>query len=563
MWRLFSCEHRQSRDHGHRNHFRPVGEQMDSRVLLSTLAAPSFTATVVSATQINLAWTRVAGASRYLVDEWVKGAWAQIGSLGSGSTRCAVTGLSPQTYWFDVGALNGARTTWAQPKSATTVLTPPASPSFTATAVSATQIKLAWTGVAGATGYLVDEWVNGAWARIGSLGSGSTGCAVTGLSPNATYTFDVAAYNAAGTTWANYQSATTFQNSVAGNHPAAETAYSPVSGSLFGANGLPSYRDVQQGAVGDCWLLSSLAEVAARYPSDIENMFTDLGSAMENGSAVELYNVRFFNNAGVPEYVTVDTELPSGGGYYDQPANSVLWVALAEKAYAEANGEGFVTTSSPGSDSYNALDGGQPSWALQAITGKSASSFAINPTNIAAAWNAGELIVLGSSSAPASPYIVGDAQETHAYAVVNYTASSSMPFEVYNPWGADSSGWALGLFNGQKVYGLFFASAGFLSQNFATQSVTVNAMLSANSPDRGAVANTSELMAITVDTSSIPSTHESLKIVTKSSTPIATPASPTIHGRRGASLPGGPLFHKSLAAELGPESHHAKWIPVA
>ena len=59
--------------------------------------------------------------------------------------------------------------------------------------------------MAGATGYLVDEWINGAWMQIGSLGSGSTSYAVTGLSPNTTYYFDVAAYNSAGTTWANYQ----------------------------------------------------------------------------------------------------------------------------------------------------------------------------------------------------------------------------------------------------------------------------------------------------------------------------------------------------------------------
>src|SRR5208283_2575331 len=56
----------------------------------------------------------------------------------------------------------------------------PADPSFTATAVSATQINLAWTPVTGATGYLVDVWINSAWKQIGSLGSSSTGCAVTG-----------------------------------------------------------------------------------------------------------------------------------------------------------------------------------------------------------------------------------------------------------------------------------------------------------------------------------------------------------------------------------------------
>ena len=105
--------------------------------------------------------------------------------------------------------------------------------------------------MAGADGYLVDELVNGVWKQIGSLGSGSTGCTVTGLSPNTTYYFDVAAYNAAGTSWANSQSATTFQNTVVVDHPAADTAYSPVNlvnSKLFGTNG-PSYLDVRQSAV--------------------------------------------------------------------------------------------------------------------------------------------------------------------------------------------------------------------------------------------------------------------------------------------------------------------------
>ena len=101
---------------------------------------------------------------------------------------------------------------------------------------------------------------------------------------------------------------------------------------------------MHQGDVGDCWLLASLAEVAARDPADIRNMFTAAGTTVENGATVSLYTVRFFNSAGVAGYVTVDTELPAGGGYYDHVANGVLWVALAEKAYAEANGAGFVTT---------------------------------------------------------------------------------------------------------------------------------------------------------------------------------------------------------------------------
>ena len=135
-------------------------------------------------------------------------AWRQLAIFGPGTTTCTVTGLSTSTmYSFEVGAYNWQERPGRPPKAATDpggIVAPPAAPSLTATAVSASQINLAWGGVSGATGYLVDEWINGAWTQIGSFGSGTTGCAVTGLSASTTYYFDVAAYNSAGTTWANY-----------------------------------------------------------------------------------------------------------------------------------------------------------------------------------------------------------------------------------------------------------------------------------------------------------------------------------------------------------------------
>jgi hypothetical protein len=280
------------------------------------------------------------------------------------------------------------------------------------------------------------------------------------ITPSSTYagTFQVAATVSDGALTATR----TFLVTLAGtvpigpiDHPAAAVAYSPVQGTLFGANG-PSYLDVNQGAEGDCWLLSSLAETAARAPADITSMFTYDGTTVENGATVGVYSVRFYNSSGMANYVTVDTELPQSGYYYDHPANGVLWVALAEKAYAQANGAGIVTSSNVHVDSYNALDGGMPTWALQAITGKPSSAYNINPTNLASAWNAGQLIVLSTPNAPASPYIVGD----HAYAVVGYNPANSQPFTVFNPWGTDYTG---------PAWVLFTANAGFLGQNFDGQ----------------------------------------------------------------------------------------------
>jgi hypothetical protein len=227
--------------------------------------------------------------------------------------------------------------------------------------------------------------------------------------------------------------------------PVAGAAYSPVnspvSGSPFGASGSssPVYQDVQQGQEGDCWLLSSLAEVAKRYSQDITSMFTYDGTTVENGSTVDIYTVRFYNPNGGAEYFTVDTELPSGGGLYDSPVNGVLWVALAEKAYAEANGAGLVVTSYMGWNYYNAMNGGDPAWALQAITGNPAGDSSVS--NLATAWQNGKLLVVGTpplaANATSLPSINGvNVVPWHCYAVVGYDSYTGV-FTLFNPWGVN------------------------------------------------------------------------------------------------------------------------------
>jgi hypothetical protein len=259
----------------------------------------------------------------------------------------------------------------------------------------------------------------------------------------------------------------------------------PSTDTLFGANG-PSYLDVQQGQLDDCWLLASLAEVAARAPSDIKGMFTYEGTTTDNGATVGLYKVRFYNQSGVAEYVQVDTELPNNG-VYNRPVNNVLWVALAEKAYAQANGAGYVQSNHVGVDDYAALCFGQSAWALQAITGKSAygtGSAGINTSDIATAWNQGQFIVFNTTT-PANNAIVED----HVYALVGYNASSSQPFELFNPWGtsktnlsvnegstANGTATVLGFApNSSTTFGLFWADSTFVQKNYANDSLTSGA----------------------------------------------------------------------------------------
>jgi hypothetical protein len=244
------------------------------------------------------------------------------------------------------------------------------------------------------------------------------------------------------------------------------TPYSYVrGGTLFGPNG-PSYLDVCQGGLGDCAVMASLAEVAARAPAIIRSMFTYEIVTQPNGVEIGVYKVRFYDQNNQPQYVLVDPELPESGYLFDHPVNGVLWAALAEKAFAVATGAGFVNTAGhPGFNDYDVLNGSDAAAALRALTGRPAGDYNVSPSGIASAWNHGQFITIGTGT-PTSPYIVGG----HEYALVGYNPASATPFEIFNPWGTAANGWVGG--NTGYKYGLWWVSASFLSQNFDQESVT-------------------------------------------------------------------------------------------
>jgi hypothetical protein len=226
-----------------------------------------------------------------------------------------------------------------------------------------------------------------------------------------------------------------------GNTGTTAVAYQQVSGSLF-VNGV-NYYDVDQGSVDDCYFMAALGEAATDSPQSLTNMF------IVNGDGT--YSVRFYNGSS-EAFVTVNGELPvvtsSGTAFFagwgfTEPSTTVvknmfnnsgneLWVALAEKAYAQVNESAWI-----GQDNTNTYAGigiGAASTAWSQITGKSASETAINGpsasiiTTFAGIFNSGKALMLLSKDTPPDPGFVSN----HFYMVLAYNASSQL-FEIINP----------------------------------------------------------------------------------------------------------------------------------
>jgi hypothetical protein len=224
--------------------------------------------------------------------------------------------------------------------------------------------------------------------------------------------------------------------------PAGEGyTYQYASGTLF--QGLPSFADVDQGSLGDCWFLASLEEVALRSPGLIQNMFIDNGDGT--------FTVRFFRGGSSnPEYVTVDRYLPvdddqnhtfafaNGSDPYNDPTN-ILWPALAEKAYAQLNESGWIN--SGGEDnSYWDLDGGFADVALNHITGQLAVMFSMPDSAetvlgmaLGADFLAGKMIVFCTDVEGVAANIV----PRHCYAMLGYNSATGA-FTLGNPWGTNA-----------------------------------------------------------------------------------------------------------------------------
>jgi hypothetical protein len=197
-------------------------------------------------------------------------------------------------------------------------------------------------------------------------------------------------------------------------------ATTKVTGSLWGTG--PTAADVNQGGVGDCYFLSSLAAFAGVNPSVLTESAVDMGDGT--------YVVRFYNGSQ-PVYVRVSNDLSTGpyGGYeYAHPgASGDLWAPIMEKAFAYFN---------TGANSYNSLNGG---WMgdVYSQLGVRNSSFRLSMSEssfynmVSSDLARGLAVTVGTYTY--APDLVG----SHGYTLVSayLDASGVSHYIVRNPWG--------------------------------------------------------------------------------------------------------------------------------
>jgi hypothetical protein len=268
---------------------------------------------------------------------------------------------------------------------------------------------------------------------------------------------------------------------------AFSVTYRTVTAPVFAVGG-PSMTDVNQGYLGDCYLLSALAEVAKNNPSIITSMIQDNGN--------NTYGVRFYVG-GKEDWVTVNNALANGGQVFNSGTD--MWASLVEKAYAQIQASGVITGNSAVNygDAWSTIgNGGMPDFALQEVSGATAiteyyasgktwSQYTYSPEvpsyqatgssglttatilgNLTAAISKGYDIILTSRTNAYDSAGKQTLVANHAMSVIGYDSATGNLI-IRNPWGtATGQTWATTFEVGMST--LLAAGDAFSVDNVAT-----------------------------------------------------------------------------------------------
>jgi hypothetical protein len=218
----------------------------------------------------------------------------------------------------------------------------------------------------------------------------------------------------------------------------AEAHWAPSTGELF-TNGVSS-DDPVQGVLGDCYLVSGLASLAAVQPDVIKNAV----KANADGTfTVTFHKDSFFGLFGKsqkPITVTVDGDMPTKNGktsiYTRGRDTKELWPMIIEKAYAQLDG-GYQTVNK----------GGAPTTIWQALTGKSGAMTMNVTEGTTRLWDKisnalAEKRPVAASTAPTFKDYEGTGLvKGHVYSVLGVEEKDGERFvKMRNPWGYKEPG---------------------------------------------------------------------------------------------------------------------------
>ncbi|MEV4825762.1 fibronectin type III domain-containing protein [Micromonospora sp. NPDC049274] len=209
-----------------------------SYVYASAPGTPATPTAVAGSTSATVSWTAPASngspITTYLITPIRDGVTQATLSFDASTTSRTLTGLTAgSSYAFRVAAVNAYGTGAASPASAAVVpYTLPGIPTITSATAGTTAATLSWTAPANGsspiTGYTVTPYLGGVAQTPQTFVGTATTRIVTGLTGGATYTFRVAASNAAGTGGQSAPSA-----SVTVNPPPTLTFAPPPPGKAY------------------------------------------------------------------------------------------------------------------------------------------------------------------------------------------------------------------------------------------------------------------------------------------------------------------------------------------
>ncbi|MCG6133570.1 MAG: C2 family cysteine protease [Nostoc sp. LLA-1] len=221
--------------------------------------------------------------------------------------------------------------------------------------------------------------------------------------------------------------------------------YVELKGNLFGSANEARIGDIDQGNLGNCTFLAALGATFERQSDDSGNTSSAFINSMITDNGDDTYTIRFYSN-GEAQYVSVDRRIATSGGKIfgakangstnPNNTNNIMWVSLAEKAYAQWQEWTYDDRYSGYNLTGSAAHLSRP---LEFVTGQKATNY--NTSNISfstletALANGQAMTTQRNSSNGNTQFIVA----AHAYSVTNvYTNNSGeQRVVVRNPWGVD------------------------------------------------------------------------------------------------------------------------------